>query len=170
MSNVDTSPNVVPTSLLSPHLHRATGAVLSGCLSGHHVLSIYWGCSRVAEPGDGVLWIHGLNPEGEIDKSAPGGGFILSGRLPRGVKSHRSPKNGRWRELFTLLDFRPENQNFVITISTISMRQNCSISCLAAPGGARAFSAHSDPSRYNYDVQSIQRAGLVFRFRRLQLS
>jgi hypothetical protein len=70
------------------------------------------------------------------------------------VKSHRSPKTGRWRKLFTLLDFRPENQLLVITISTISMRRNCSISCLAAPGGAQDFSAHLDPPRDNYDVQS----------------
>ncbi len=34
------------------------------------------------------------------------------------------------------------------------MRRNCSISCLAAPGGAQAFSAHLDPPRDNYDVQS----------------
>jgi hypothetical protein len=90
----------------------------------------------------------------QVPDHAPGGGFILSGRLPRGVKSHRSPKTGRWGELFTLLDFRVENQILVITISTISMHQNCSISCLAAPGGAQAFSAHLDPPRYNYDVQS----------------
>ena len=39
-----------------------------------------------------------------------------------------SPKSGRWRELFTLLDFRPKKQILVMTISTISMRQNRSIS------------------------------------------
>ncbi len=35
------------------------------------------------------------------------------------------------------------------------MRQNCSISCLAAPGGAKKKSAHLDPPRDNYDVQSM---------------
>ena len=84
-----------------------------------------------------------------------GGGFILSARLPRGVKSHRSQKNGRWRKLVTLLDFRPENQHLVITISTISMRQNCSISFSAAQGGAnKKILTFGPPPRYNYDVQS----------------
>jgi hypothetical protein len=54
--------------------------------------------------------------------------------------SPKSPKSDRCEELFTLRDFRPGNQILVITISTISMCRNCSISCLAAPGGARAFS------------------------------
>jgi hypothetical protein len=44
------------------YAHRAPGAVLSGCLSGHHLLSIYWGRSRAAGPGDGLVR-RGLHPD-----------------------------------------------------------------------------------------------------------
>ena len=102
-----------------------------------------------------VLCISQLSPQGEIEKSAPGGGFVLSsGRLTRGVKSHRSPKSGCWKQLFTLLDFRPENQILVITMSTISMCQNCSTSFSADPGGAKQKFAHLGRPQYNYDMQS----------------
>ena len=97
-----------------------------------------------------------LNPEGEIEKSAPGGGFVLSGGLTRGVKSHRSPKSGCWKKLFTLLDFRSENQFFVIIPPTISMCQNCSISVLVVPGGAKKKLSYLVTPGYNYDVQSMR--------------
>ena len=48
-------------------------------------------------------------------------------------------------ELFTLPDFRPEKLNCLITISTISMHQNRSISILAAPGAANSFPYILDP-------------------------
>ena len=44
----------------------------------------------------------------------------------------RCPKSGRWKQMFTLLDVRPENHFVVMTISTISMFQNGSISFSAA--------------------------------------
>ena len=40
-----------------------------------------------------------------------------------------------------------------MTISTISMRQNCSISFSAAPGGRRIFVRAFGAPRNNYDVQ-----------------
>ena len=72
-----------------------------------------------------------------MEKSAPGDGFVLSGRLSRGVESHRSPKSGCQKQMFTLLDFRSQNKTCVITLSTISMYQNCAISVSSDPGGAK---------------------------------
>ena len=79
--------------------------------------------SEVSQTLDGRKPALELNPQGEIKKSAPGGGFVLSGRLTRGRKSHRSPKSDCLKELFTLLDVRPENQVFVIILSTNSMSE-----------------------------------------------
>ena len=45
------------------------------------------------------------------------------------------PQPGCWRELFTLLAFRPTNRNLVMTISIISMRQNRSITIFGFKGG-----------------------------------
>ena len=43
-------------------------------------------------------------------------------------------------KMFTSLDFRSDkNKHFVIAISTMSMRQKCSISFSADPGGADFF-------------------------------
>ena len=56
--------------------------------------------------------------------------------------------------MFTLVDFRQENHILVITISTISMCQNWSMSVSADPGGAPQKSAHLAHPRYNYDMQS----------------
>ena len=75
---------------------------------------------------------------------------------PRGVESQLTPKSGYWKKLFTLLDFRPENQTLVITIFTISMGQNCSISFSADPGGAPKKIRTFGSPRYNYDMQSIK--------------
>ena len=49
---------------------------------------------------------------------------------------------------------KPNSCNNHIYHVLVSMRRNCSISCLAAPGVAQAFSVHLDPPRDNYDVQS----------------
>ena len=57
-------------------------------------------------------------------------------------------------KMLTLLDFRPENRNLVIVMSTISMCQNCSISFLVDLGGAKRKFAHLAHPRYNYDMQS----------------
>ena len=43
-----------------------------------------------------------------------------------------------------------------MTISTMSMRQKCSIPFSAALRGAKYFSAHLDHPQYNYDVQSTR--------------
>jgi hypothetical protein len=86
--------------------------------------------------------------------------------LPRGVVSScldgcpgceipAKSQNRSLEKIVSILDFRLENQILVITISTISMRRNCSISCLAAPGVANKKSSHLDPPRYNYDMQSM---------------
>ena len=85
-------------------------------------------------------------PGGKIEKSVPEGGLVFSGRLNRGVESHPSPKSACWEKLFTFIDFRSENQIFVIIISNISMRQNCSISFSVAPGGPHIF-PHIWPTR-----------------------
>ena len=45
----------------------------------------------------------------------------------------------------------------VINISTISMRQNCSISFSADPGGATNKATHLGHPGYNYNVQSKDR-------------
>ena len=50
-------------------------------------------------------------------------------------------------------DLRTVNKVFVMTESSVSMRQTCSISFSAALGGAETFSTHLDPAWYNYDVQ-----------------
>ena len=55
--------------------------------------------------------------------------------------------------MFALLDFRVNHQILLMTISTISMRQNCSISFSDAPGGARACSVSLNPP-YKYDMWS----------------
>ena len=81
-----------------------------------------------------------INPEGDIEKSALGRGFIFSGRLPWGWNPHRSYKSDCWRELFTLLDFQPVYQILVTTISAIAICQNRSISFSAASGGAETLS------------------------------
>ena len=74
--------------------------------------------------------------------------------LPLGVESHRSRKSG-CRKMFTLLDLPAGFIIFcMITISTVSMRQNQSISFSAATGSAQYFSAHLYTPWYNYYVQS----------------
>ena len=72
---------------------------------------------------------------------------------PGGLNSN-GPKSDHFKELFALLDFCSENHIFVMTISTISMRQNCSISFSADPEGTNFFSANLLPTRYNYDMWS----------------
>ena len=68
------------------------------------------------------------------------------------VKNHPNPAAGK---MLTLLVFRQENQICVITISTISMCQNCAISFSADPGGDAYLFAHlAHPPPYNYDMQS----------------
>ena len=57
-------------------------------------------------------------------------------------------------QMLKLLDFRQDNAIFVISISTISMCQNCSISFLVDPGGGKKKLSHLAHPRYNYDVQS----------------
>ena len=57
---------------------------------------------------------------------------------PGGLNSH-GPKSDHFKELFALLDFCSENHIFVMTISTISMRQNCSISFSTDPEGTNFF-------------------------------
>ena len=46
------------------------------------------------------------HPKSKIEKSAPGGGFVLSGRLTQGVESHRSPKSSCWKKClhFSIFD------------------------------------------------------------------
>lgn len=62
--------------------------------------------------------------------------------------------------MFTLLN-RPENQILVVTISTISMYQNFSISFSAAPGGAEYFfRTFGHPPGINCYVQSMHQGGL----------
>ena len=58
------------------------------------------------------------------------------------MESHRSPKCSCLKQLFTLLDVRPEKHVFAITTSTISMRQNCSISFSAALGRGQQEDPH----------------------------
>ena len=58
--------------------------------------------------------------------------------------------------MLTLLDFQAENQNFVIITPTISMCQNCSISVLVDPGGAKKQFENLAHPWYDYDMQSIQ--------------
>ena len=58
---------------------------------------------------------------------------------PGGCNAHRSPNSARWKQLFTLLDFRPENQILVMTVSTISVHQHRPIPFPAAPGRRRLF-------------------------------
>ena len=97
-------------------------------------------------------------------RNLPGGGgegFVFCERLTRRVESHRKSKiqlleesftNQLLEDLFTLLDFRPEK--IVITASTVSVRQNCSISFWAAQGGHQfVFRMFGHPC-YNYEVQS----------------
>ena len=92
-----------------------------------------------------------LNPESEIGNSAPGDGFVFSGWLPGG--GHRSPKSGWWKQMFTLLDFRPEHQILVMTISMYTSESlNLIFEC---PGGADFAFRTFGPPRYRYDVQSI---------------
>ena len=55
------------------------------------------------------------------------------------------PKSDQFKELFATLVFQLGNQTLVMTISTISMCQNCSIWFSAAPGGAETVSANFDP-------------------------
>ena len=57
--------------------------------------------------------------------------------------------------MLTLLDFRAENPNLVIITPTISMRQNCSISVLADPGGGKQKFENLAHPWHNYDVQSM---------------
>jgi hypothetical protein len=45
------------------------------------------------------------------------------------------PKSGHFKEMFTLRDFQPQNRIIVMTISTISMCQNHSISFVLGGGG-----------------------------------
>ena len=70
-----------------------------------------------------------------------------------GLNSH-GPKSDHFKNMFALLDLCSENNIFVMTISTISMRQNCSISFSTDREGTIFFSANLLPTRYNYDMWS----------------
>ena len=78
----------------------------------------------------------------------------MSGRLTRRGGIPPKAQIRLLGKMLTLLDFRQENHFFVISISTISMCQNCSVSVLADPRGAKTKFAHLAQGWYNYDVQS----------------
>ena len=73
----------------------------------------------------------------------------MSVRLPRGGEIQTDQNRTFNKNCWHFIGFRLEGQILVMTISTISMRQNCSISFSADPGGAPTFSSNLDPPRYN---------------------
>ena len=86
--------------------------------------------------------------------------------LPQGVDSSfldgyarvwnpHKPKSDRFKELFALLDFRPESQILVMTISTIYIRIIAQSHFRLPLGVPKPFLRIGRPPRYNYGMQSI---------------
>ena len=105
-----------------------------------------------------VLTLHVIIKPGEWNWEIRLGGWIrpvwtadLGGEIP-------SKSQIRLLEtMLTLLDVRQEIHFFVISIFTISMCQNCSISFWADPGGAKKKFEDLAHPRYNCDMQSTRK-------------
>ena len=68
-------------------------------------------------------------------------------------------------KMLTLVDSRPENHIVVITTSTISMQQNCSISFLVDPGCAKKKFENVAHPRYNNRPSFPEKAFSISPFR-----